>query len=104
MKQLKLAQALEGRTLHLRAPTSGDVYSIAKDYVKPTLKATNIDFADSGYQFGQMPDSVYVIKSYVETSNGSGENQRTNFEITLKFKGGAKDEDKNWEVLNLNEQ
>lgn len=81
------------------APTHDDVYEIAKEYVKPTLKSANATFSDSEYEFGKEADSVYVIKSHVDLDGG----QRTNFEITLKFRGGAKNEQHNWDVLNLNE-
>lgn len=85
------------------APTSDDVYSIAKDFVRPTLKAEDADFSDSEYQFGKKEDSVYVIKSVVETKTHSGDVVKTNFEITLKFKGGSKKDQSSWELLNLNE-
>lgn len=81
------------------APSHDDVYEIAKQYVKPTLKSSDASFSDSEYQFGSEPDSVYIIKSHVDLGGG----QRTNYEITLKYKGGAKNEQRNWEVLNLNE-
>jgi len=86
------------------APSSTDVYEIAKDFVRPTLKSPDATFSDSAFQFGQTQDSVYVIKSFVETPDGTGSNQRTNFEITLKYKGGLRTEERNWEVLNLNEE
>lgn len=81
------------------APSHDDVYSIAKDYVRPTLKSSDISFSDSEYEFGKEQDSVYVIKSHADLGSG----QRTNFEITLRFHGGAKNDQRNWEVLNLNE-
>lgn len=80
------------------APTQDDVYAIAKQYVKPTLKSDG-SFSDSEYEFGKKEDSVYVIKSHVDLNDG----QRTNFEITLKYKGGVKTDERNWDVLNLNE-
>lgn len=84
-------------------PSSDDVYAVAKAFVKPTLKSTEADFSDSEYQFGKKEDSVFVIKSYVKTKDNAGEDQKTNFEITLKYKGGAKQDQNSWEVLNLNE-
>lgn len=81
------------------APTHDDVYEIAKAYVKPTLKSANATFSDSEYEFGKEQDSVYVIKSHADLDGG----QRTNFTITLKFKGGAKNDQRNWDVINLNE-
>ena len=80
------------------APTQDDVYTIAKQYVKPTLKSEG-SFSDSEYEFGKKEDSIYVIKSHVDLNDG----QRTNFEITLKYKGGVKTDERNWDVLNLNE-
>jgi hypothetical protein len=82
------------------APTGDDVYAIAKSYVKPTLRSSDATFSDSQYQFGKKEDSVYVIRSHVDVAGGQG----TNFEITLKYKGGAKNDERNWEVLNLNEE
>ncbi len=81
------------------APSHDDVYTIAKEYVKPTLKSADASFSDSEYEFGKEQDSVYVIKSHVDLGGG----QRTNFQITLRFHGGAKNDQRNWEVLNLNE-
>jgi len=79
------------------APTRDDVYTIAKEYVKPTLKSDG-SFSDS-YGFEKKEDSVYVIKSQIDLSG----DQHTNFEITLKYKGGVKTDERNWDVLNLNE-
>jgi len=79
-------------------PTQDDVYEIAKQYVKPTLKSEG-SFSDSQYEYGKKDDSVYIIKSHVDLND----NQRMNFEITLKFKGGVKTDQRNWDVLNLNE-
>ena len=81
------------------APSHDDVYAIAKEYVRPTLKSGDATFSDSEYEFGKKEDSVYVIKSHVDLNDG----QRTNFEITLKYKGGVKTDERNWDVLNLNE-
>jgi hypothetical protein len=47
------------------APTQDDVYNIAKEYVKPTLKSDG-SFSDSQYEYGKKEDSVYVIKSFVD--------------------------------------
>ena len=80
-------------------PTHDDVYQIAKEYIKPTLKSANATFSDSEYEFGKEQDSVYIIKSHADLDGG----QRKNLETTLKFKGGAKNDQRNWEILNLNE-
>jgi hypothetical protein len=77
--------------------TNEDAYEIAQQYVRPTLKSPNVTFADEGYQFGKTSDSVYVIKSSVETEGTTME-----FKITLQYKGGRPDRQKNWAVLSLN--
>jgi len=84
-------------------PSSDDVYAVAKSFVRPTLKSAESDFSDSEYQFGKKEDSVFVIKSYVKTKDNGGEEQKMNFEVTLKYKGGEKQDQKNWELINLNE-
>ena len=84
-------------------PNNEDAYSIARQFVKPTIKLSNITFPESGYQCAQKPDSVYIIKSYAEAKSKSGEKNITTFQITLRFNGGAVSEKKNWKVLSLSE-
>src|ERR1700748_2603180 len=84
-------------------PTNDDVYAIAKRFVRPTLKAANPEFQASGYSLKVARDSVYVIRSSADTKNDSGGNEKTNFEIVLKYKGGPIAIKDNWEMLNLNE-
>jgi hypothetical protein len=78
-------------------PTNEDAYEIAKEYVRPTLKASSVTFAEDGYQFAKTSDSVYVIKSTVETEGAT-----TEFKIKLLYKGGRPDKQKNWSVIDLN--
>jgi len=99
----RFALSGDGDDVFSGAPSSGDVYKIAQAFVIPTIKSPSPTFSDSEYQFGQKPDSVYIIKSYVDTKDNSGGDQKINFEITLKFKGGSKSNQQNWDVLNLNE-
>jgi hypothetical protein len=84
-------------------PTNDDVYSMAKRFVRPTIKTINPEFQTSGYNLKMARDSVYVIRSYAETKDDSGGNEKTNFEIVLKYKGGPIAIKDNWELLNLNE-
>lgn len=78
-------------------PTHEDAYEIAKEYVRPTLKSSSVNFEEEGYQFGKTSDSVYVIKSTLETEGTTME-----FKITLQYKGGQPDKQKNWSVVSLN--
>jgi hypothetical protein len=80
------------------APSSDDVYAIAKVFVKPLLKSDDAQFSDSGYQFGTKTDSVYVIKSSVVAGG-----QKTDFEITIKYLGGSKDDQRSWQVIDMKE-
>ncbi|MFD0750247.1 hypothetical protein ACFQZS_08855 [Mucilaginibacter calamicampi] len=77
-------------------PSNEDAYKIAKEYVRPTLKSSSVSFADDGYQFAKTSDSVYVIKSTVET-----EGTTTEFKIKLQYKGGEPSKQKNWSVIDL---
>lgn len=84
-------------------PSSDDAYSIAKEFVQPTLKSTSVDFSDTKYQFAKQPDSVYVIKSSVTSKHDGGEQVTTEFKITLKYNGGDVSRQKNWTLLDLSE-
>jgi hypothetical protein len=84
-------------------PTNDDIYSMAKRFVRPTLKVANPEFQDSRYNLKVARDSVYVISSYAEATDKSGNREETNFTIMLKYKGGPVAVKDNWEMLNLNE-
>lgn len=80
-------------------PTSGEAYAVAKEFVRPTLNATSMDFNDSHYQFAKTSDSVYVIKSSVELRDANNEKISINFKVTLKFNGGLPTTAKNWTLI-----
>jgi hypothetical protein len=82
-------------------PTGKEAYEIAKDYIKPTIKFPEAEFPDSDFQFSKNSDSVYVIKSYYEANNGSGQNVKTNFNITLKYNGGISSKAENWKMVSM---
>ncbi|MGZ3757466.1 MAG: hypothetical protein ACXVAY_14390 [Mucilaginibacter sp.] len=84
-------------------PTSEDAYAVAKGFIIPTLKSSSVEFSDSHYQFGKQSDSVYIIKSSVDSKNASGEKTTVNFRITLKYNGGEASREKNWTLVNLDE-
>jgi len=77
-------------------PSKEDAYEIAKEYVKPTLKSPSVSFAEDGFQAGKTSDSVYVIKSSFDTKSTT-----MDFKITLQYKGGDPDKQKNWSVIDL---
>ena len=93
----------EVNTLFTGMPSSGEVYNISKLFVLPTLKGTGASFSEDGYEYGKKADSVFVIRSVVDTKTSSGDPLKTSFEITLKYKGGAVTDESSWEVLNLEE-
>jgi hypothetical protein len=84
-------------------PTSDEAYTIAKEFVKPTLKSTSADFNDSRYQFAKTSDSVYVIRSSVDSKDATGEKITVNFKITLKYNGGQASRQQNWTLVNIDE-
>jgi len=91
-------------TIFSGMPSNDEVYAVSKEFVLPTLKGSGATFSDEGYQFGKKADSVFVIRSVVETKLNSGDMLKTNYEITLRYKGGSADNQSNWDVLNLNEE
>jgi hypothetical protein len=82
-------------------PGNEDAYAVAKEFIKPGIKSTHVNFPDSGYQCAQKPDSVYVIKSYVESKNQSGEKSVITYEITMRFNGGNARNKNSWKLLDL---
>jgi len=84
-------------------PSSDDAYAVAEDYVRPTLKSTSADFSDSKYQFGKTSDSVYVIKSSVESRDKNDEKVTVEFKIILKYNGGPAATKKSWSLITLDE-
>jgi len=90
-------------TLFSGMPSSAEVYNISKQFVLPTLKGSGATFSEDGYEYGKKADSVFVIRSVAETKTSGGDPLKTNFEITLKYKGGIVSDENSWEVLNLDE-
>jgi hypothetical protein len=85
-------------------PSGKDAYEIAKDYILPALKPANAEFPDIDYQITKNPDSIYIITSYFETRELNGQNSKTDFTVTLKFKGGAALDQQNWTLIKLKKQ
>ncbi|MFI5157605.1 MAG: hypothetical protein ACHQF4_02000 [Sphingobacteriales bacterium] len=90
-------------TLFSGMPSNNEVYNIAKQFVLPTLKGSGASFSEQGYEYGKKADSVFIIRSVVNTKTNGGDTIKTNFEITLKYKGGAVTDESSWKILNLNE-
>ena len=82
-------------------PKNEDVYTIAKEFIKPGIPSSNISFPETGYQFAQTSDSTYTIKSYLESKNESGEKSVTSYMITLQFFGGDARNKKSWKMVSL---
>jgi hypothetical protein len=85
-------------------PSGDDAFEIAKDYIMPTLRSANVEF-NKDYQYAKSSDSVYVVKSYFQAKDsvGGNGNVKTNYTITIKYNGGTVSNDRNWSLLNLQE-
>ncbi len=81
-------------------PSSDEAYTVAKEFIKPTLKSNSIEFKE-GLKFGKTSDSVYVIQSSVDSKNETGEKVTTDFKIIMKYNGGEATREKNWSLVNL---
>lgn len=85
-------------------PSGDDAYTVAKDFVKSTVRSSNVDFPNNGYQLGKRGDSTYIIKSVAEITGDNGDRRRTNFRVLMEYKGGKQNESKNWSLLNISEE
>jgi len=85
-------------------PSGDDAYTVAKDFVKSSVRANSIDFPGSGYQMGKKTDSIFVIRTQVELTGDSGDKRKTSYKLVMQYKGGKQDETKNWLLLNIVEQ
>jgi hypothetical protein len=81
-------------------PTNDDAYEVAKEFLKPTIKS-DATFPETGYQFGKLSDSVYVIKCYYQTKEENGDDGKKNYKIVLKYNGGGHTNMNDWSVINM---
>ncbi|RFZ84637.1 hypothetical protein DYU05_03210 [Mucilaginibacter terrenus] len=84
-------------------PTSDAAYSIAKVYIRPTVRSNSVSFEDGNYKFAKKSDSVYVIKSSYTAKGPNGEKSTTNFTISLRYLGGNASSESSWSMLDLNQ-
>ena len=98
---IRLANSGTSTDIVNNPPKNEDVYTMAKEFVKPGIQSSSISFPETGYQFAQTTDSTYTIKSYLESKNESGEKSVTSFVITLQFFGGDPRNKKSWKMVNL---
>jgi hypothetical protein len=98
---IRLAQSGSNKEVVNNPPKNEDVYTIAKQFVKHDIKAANIAFPETGYQFDQKADSTYTIKSYLESKGPSGQKKVTSFVITLHFFGGDALDKNRWKMVSL---
>ena len=84
-------------------PGTHDAYSVAQEFIKPTIKLTEVSFPESGYQCATTPDSTYIIKSYAEAKGQDKEKGIIAFEIILKYNGGKVRDTSSWTVVDVRE-
>jgi hypothetical protein len=84
-------------------PTGQNAYEMAKAFIKPTLKSSDIEFHDDEYESSTNSDSVYKITSYFDTKDSYGTAVKTNFTATLKYKGGSPMDERDWTLIKLDE-
>lgn len=67
-------------------------------YVKNALKSpASADFP-SNYQIRNIPDSRFVVSSYVDSQNSFGAILRSNWVVTIQYLGGDEFEGKSWKL------
>jgi len=82
-------------------PTNDDAYDVAKDFIADAMKTNDVDFPGNGYQVAKRSDSVYVIRSVVETTNMMGFKNDNNFRVLMQYNGGKQNEKRNWSLLQI---
>lgn len=98
---IRLALSGTNKEVVNNPPKNEDVYFIAKQFVKQTVKTPDAVFPETGYQFNQKTDSVYTIKSYLESRDQTGQKTVISFVITLQFFGGDALNKNRWRVVSL---
>jgi hypothetical protein len=89
-----------GGSLFDPAPTSDNTYEVAKQLMRPVIVASDVVFAEDGYQFGRRSDSVFVIRSYY-VAKDKNERLKKYFRIVLKYNRKGNRDINNWTVLNI---
>jgi hypothetical protein len=84
-------------------PGGADAYQIAKRFIKPAPKLSDVEFPNDEYQLSKKSDSIYVITSYFDTKDTYGTNVKTNFTATLKYNGGSALNQRHWTLIKLDE-
>ena len=82
--------------------TSSRAWQIAKDMVKDKLKSpSTADFPWTEDRYTMLKDSAIMIIGHVDSQNSFGAMIRTNFSITLQYRGGEWSDIRNWQELNF---
>lgn len=78
-----------------------EIYRTSQDFVEQRLKApSTAEFADNATHIGgSEKDSIYDVKSYVDSQNSFGAHIRSNYYAKMKYKGGIWSDIRNWQIL-----
>lgn len=84
------------------ATSSEMAYVMAQNFIRVALKSpSTADFPFTDYKYKQTDSVTHVVQSYVDSENGFGAMVRSNYTITLEFKGGSDIDQRNWEVRDV---
>lgn len=79
-------------------PDSEETYTVAKQYIRDK-SGEYLQFTSEGYQFAHDADSVYTIKTETETQED--DNSRISYFVKMKYRGGPRDDQKSWSLLDM---
>ena len=82
-------------------PDSEQAYTIARQFIHDQ-SGKYLRFTANSYQFEQKADSIYTVKTNVESQEG--DNSSITFSVVLKYKGGSSDDRANWMLLDINQK
>jgi hypothetical protein len=79
---------------------SDKAYFFAKEFVKENLKSpSSANFPLESAGTWSTADSVFILKSYVDSQNEFGATVRSNYYAKLQYKGGDYTDGKNWKLI-----
>jgi len=81
--------------------------AFSQEFVKGELKAPSTakfpeyDEENSHEYTGNLQDSIFIVKSYVDAQNEYGAMLRKKYVVNMKFRGGDRNDGHNWELISV---
>jgi hypothetical protein len=108
-EQQKVQEAARQAAIKAAMPRATEVFTMAEEYVKATLKAPSTasfggifsDYQDPDSNVIVQSDGTYVVRIWVDAQNSFGAMLRSHFVLKLKYLGGDDLSDNSWQLLDI---